>query len=59
MIPYTTDQLFNMLAEVTSHTDVIEVNYYLLQHRQYYTQFDLELLFECINMLHAIFLETL
>lgn len=57
-IPYTTDQLFDMLAETNCHTDVIEVNYYLLEHIQDYTCAEISQLMEVINHLHYIFLDT-
>lgn len=56
MIAYTTAELLGILAEPASHRDVIEVNYYVLEHKEYYSMIDLVNLLEVINCLHEMFI---
>lgn len=56
MKAYTTDQLFDLLATVSCHKDVIEVNHYILTYHEHYSTLDLTLLLRSINILHNVFI---
>lgn len=53
MILITTDQIFDLLANVSCETDVIvELEHYIISNRKAYTSFDLQLFEKSIDMLY-------
>lgn len=53
--PYTEDQIFDLLGNVTCETDVIEIDHYVRSHWQYYSALDVRLFLQSINMINQIF----
>jgi len=55
MIHYTPEQIFDLLADVSCETDVIEVEHYVHSNWEVYTEFDVKLFLMSINTLHRLF----
>jgi len=55
MILYTKDELFNLLEAVDCHSDVIEINHYVLIHCDDYPTDLISLLLRDINLLHVLY----
>ena len=54
MIIYTSEQIFNLLSQVTCETDLIEIEHYILTNRKAYSWIDNVLFTIAINDLHKI-----
>lgn len=54
MILYTTDQIFDIIGSVSSETDLVEIEHYILSNQTAYRQFDVDIWLLSINDLYSI-----
>lgn len=56
-MPYTPDQIFDLLGAVSCERDLIEIEYYILSQRRDYIITDLILFTDCIEDLYSILIK--
>lgn len=54
MILYTTNQIFDILGQISCETDLIEIEHYVLTNSDAYAWYDVLLFNECITDLYSI-----
>lgn len=56
MIAYTTDEIFDLLGEVSCNRDVLEIWHYVLTHKKMYSIADLHLFEGSIQIYLQLFI---
>lgn len=54
MLIYSPDQIFDIIESVSSQTDLIEIEHYILSNETAYKWYDVDIWLLCINDLYSI-----